>query len=43
MPYMKIGVFGPFGPQTKAALGQFQIDNGITRTAPAPTSGRRPG
>jgi len=29
-PYMKIGVFGPFGPQTKTALGLFQTDNGIT-------------
>ena len=28
--YMKKGVFGPFGPQTKAALGQFQTDNHIT-------------
>lgn len=30
LPYMKAGVFGPFGPQTKIALGQFQTDNGIT-------------
>lgn len=28
-PYMKPGVFGPFGPQTMAALGRFQVDNGI--------------
>lgn len=29
VPYMKVGVFGPFGPQTEAALGRFQVDNGI--------------
>lgn len=29
-PYMKAGVFGPFGPQTKAALGRWQTDNGIS-------------
>lgn len=29
-PYMKPGVFGPFGPQTKDALGRFQTDRGIT-------------
>lgn len=29
LPYMKVGVFGPFGPQTKAALGKFQTDHGI--------------
>lgn len=28
-PYMKGGVFGPFGPQTKTALGLFQTDHGI--------------
>lgn len=28
-PYMKSGVFGPFGPQTKDALARFQVDNGI--------------
>lgn len=28
-PYMKAGVFGPFGPQTRISLGQFQTDNGI--------------
>lgn len=28
--YMKVGVFGPFGPQTRAALGKFQTDHGIT-------------
>lgn len=28
-PYMKPGVFGPFGPQTKMALGAFQTDHGI--------------
>lgn len=28
-PYMKPGTFGPFGPQTKAALGAFQTDHGI--------------
>jgi len=27
--YMKAGVFGPFGPQTKVALGVFQTDRGI--------------
>lgn len=29
-PYMSPGVFGPFGPQTKAALGSFQTEHGIT-------------
>lgn len=29
-PYMKPGTFGIFGPITKAALGQFQTDHGIT-------------
>lgn len=28
-PYMTPGVFGPFGPQTKVALGLFQTDKGI--------------
>ena len=28
-PYMKPGTFGPFGPQTKDALGRFQTDRGI--------------
>ncbi len=28
-PYMIAGLFGPFGPQTKKALGDFQTDNGI--------------
>lgn len=28
-PYMKPGVFGPFGPQTQIALGRFQVDHGI--------------
>lgn len=28
-PYMAPGVFGPFGPQTEAALGRFQVDHGI--------------
>lgn len=28
-PYMTPGVFGPFGPQTKTALGLFQTDKGI--------------
>lgn len=27
--YMKVGVFGPFGPQTKAAYAQFETDHGI--------------
>lgn len=27
--YMKVGVYGPFGPQTKDALGRFQTDNKI--------------
>lgn len=29
-PYMTPGLFGPFGPQTKKALGAFQTDNSIT-------------
>ena len=29
-PFMTVGVFGPFGPQTKNALGRFQSENGIT-------------
>lgn len=29
MPYMKHGVFGPYGPQTEAAIGRFQVDHGI--------------
>lgn len=28
-PYMKPGIFGPFGPQTRAALALFQLDYGI--------------
>lgn len=28
-PYMTVGLFGPYGPQTKAALGAFQTDHGI--------------
>lgn len=28
-PYMKPGVFGPFGPQTRTALGAFQTAHGI--------------
>lgn len=28
--YMAVGVFGPFGPKTKTALGLFQTDHGIT-------------
>lgn len=28
-PYMKPGVFGPYGPQTKAAVARFQVDHGI--------------
>lgn len=28
-PYMKPGVFGPYGPQTETALGRFQVDHGI--------------
>ena len=31
-PYMKPGVFGPFGPQTENALGRFQVDHGIADT-----------
>lgn len=29
IPYMKPGVYGPFGPQTMLALGRFQLDHGI--------------
>lgn len=29
VPYMKVGVFGPFGPQTESALGRFQTDHGV--------------
>lgn len=29
VPYMKPGVFGPYGPQTRAAVGKFQTANGI--------------
>ncbi len=29
-PYLKVGVFGPFGPQTKTAFGLFQTDHKIT-------------
>lgn len=29
-PYMTPGVYGPYGPQTKTALGRFQSDRGIT-------------
>ena len=29
-PYMTPGVFGPYGPQTKAALGAFQTDHNIS-------------
>lgn len=28
-PYMQVGVFGPYGPATKAAVGHFQADHGI--------------
>lgn len=28
-PYLATGVFGPFGPQTKAALARFQVVSGI--------------
>lgn len=27
--YMKAGLFGPYGPQTKVAVKKFQMDNGI--------------
>lgn len=27
--YMTPGIFGPFGPQTKKALGRFQLDHGV--------------
>lgn len=33
-PYMKPGVFGPFGAQTQFALGRFQMEHGIV-DAPA--------
>lgn len=29
-PYMKPGVFGPYGPQTRDAVGRFQTEHGIT-------------
>jgi peptidoglycan hydrolase-like protein with peptidoglycan-binding domain len=28
-PYMTPGVYGPYGPQTRTALGRFQADRGI--------------
>lgn len=33
-PYMKPGVFGPFGPQTAAALALFEADHGIMDSPP---------
>lgn len=33
-PYMKPGVFGPFGPQTAQALSSFENDNGIVDPQP---------
>lgn len=33
-PYMKVGVFGPYGPQTRDALARFQMDNGIADPQP---------
>lgn len=33
-PYMMIGVFGPFGPQTRNALALFQKDHGIETNTP---------
>lgn len=29
MPYMQKGLFGPYGPATKASVGRFQVDKGI--------------
>lgn len=28
-PYMKVGIFGPYGPQTQAAVATFQMEQGI--------------
>jgi hypothetical protein len=33
-PYMKVGIFGPFGPLTKQAVSLFQLDNGIVDPNP---------
>lgn len=38
-PYMKKGVFGPFGPQTQAALARFQADEGIPDGPPGANFG----
>lgn len=38
-PYMKPGVFGPFGPQTAAALNSFQKDHGIIDPQPGQNFG----
>lgn len=32
--YMKQGVFGPYGPATKDALGRFQVEHGIVDSPP---------
>lgn len=33
-PYMKVGVFGPFGPQTATALALFESEHGIVDPVP---------
>ncbi len=37
--YLKPGVFGPFGPQTRTALDKFQRDNGIVDPQPGQNFG----
>lgn len=39
VPYMKPGVFGPFGPQTRAALDMFERDHFIVDPEPGENFG----
>lgn len=38
-PYMKPGVFGPFGPQTKTALALFESEHGVVDPQPGQNFG----